>query len=337
MSLSLVATRLSQSVRLVALLSLLGAGSLIGLSTDLAKVASQIGLSTLSFLTWSIAGAAVLLIALAAFRSRLPAFNARTLEYFIVAALVSLAVPNLIFFSAVRHVGASFVALSIAFPPLYTYLGALLMGLERFDRRRAVGVVLAMAGAVVLAVLKLSEPNAPVLWIVLTLVGPIILAVGNLYRTVRWPSGSSPDQLAPGMLGAATLMLLGVGSLPGFSLSVPSGDSAPLLLIVAQAVVFAVLYLLYFVLQKTGGPVYLSLLGSVAAVVGSAIAVALLGETAPQGLLVGGLLIGSGIYLLTRAGKSQVAGPPGSREVDDQRRGKGSQVVTSSCSHASCL
>lgn len=296
------AARSSGAGYLVPLLCLLGAGSMLGLSTDFAKLAPQAGLPTLAFLAWSLVGGTIILTLVGAVRGRLPSFSARTVEYFLVAGLIGLAAPNLIFFSAVPHVGASFVALLLAFSTLYTYVGALLLGMERFDPWRALGVGLALAGSVLLAVLKLSEPGASTFWIIMTLSAPILLAAGNIYRTLRWPPSSGSDQLAPGMLGAAALMLLAAGALPGFSLAVPTGEAAAFLLIVAQAAAFAVLYLLFFVLQQRGGPVYLSLLGSVAAVVGSVIAIGLLGEAAPQGLVVGGVLIAFGIGFVTRGG-----------------------------------
>ena len=304
------ATRPSGAGRLVPLVCLLGAGSLLGLSTDFAKLAPEVGLSPLAFLAWALVGATLILALVGAVRGRLPSFGARTVEYFLVAGSIGLAAPTLIFFSAVPHIGASFVAFSIALPPLYTYAGALLFGMERFDPWRASGVALALAGSVLLAVLKLSDPDASTPWILVTLSAPVLLAAGNLYRTLRWPAGSGPDQLAPGMLGAAALMLLTAGAfaeafasaLPGFSLAVPTGSSAALLLIAAQAATFAVQYVLFFVVQQRGGPVYISLLGSVAAVVGSAIAIGLLGEAAPRGLVVGGVLIALGVGLLTRGG-----------------------------------
>jgi len=209
----------------------------------------------------------------------------------------------------VPHVGASFVAVSIALPPLYTYAGTLILRMERFDARRALGVALTLSGSLLLAVLKLSVPGAPTFWIVATLSAPVLFAAGNIYRTLRWPPGSGSDQLAPGMLGAAALMLLvvgalpvGFGALPDLSLAVPAEEAAAIALIAAQAAAFAVLYLLFFVVQQRGGPVYISLLGSVAAVVGSVIAIFLLGEAAPQGLVVGGVLIAFGVGLVVRGG-----------------------------------
>lgn len=292
---------------LAPLVYLLSGGALLGLSTNLAKLAGEIQLTALSFLFWSILGAALILLVISALRRNLPPVNARTIEYYAVSALLGVAGANLIFFSAIPHVGAGFVALIITLPPLLTYVGALTLKMERFRVMRAAGVLSALAGAITLAANKLSAPDANHLWILLALIGPVLLAIGNIYRTLRWPKGVSGDALAPGMLIAAAITLLAVGLLPGFSLSVPTDRYLPTLLIALQAVVFAGQFLLLFLLQKSGGPVLLSLLGSVGAVVGVPVAVLLQGETAPEGLLLGILLIGTGITLLNIGKASQSA------------------------------
>jgi len=284
--------------RVITLVCLLATGTLLALSTILAKLATGVGLSPVALLAWSCLGAAGVLLGMAAARGHLPAFNLRTLEYALVAATVSFAAPNLLFYSAIPHVGVSFVALAIAFPPLFTYLGALALRIERFSIVRAGGVTLALVGAAYIAVLKLNAPSGASGWVFAVLAGPILLAIGNLYRTLRWPKDARPDSLAASMLVAAAAMLLAVGMLPGFSLAVPPTRGAALL-IGAQIATFAAQFAIFFILQKRGGPVYISLLGAVAATVGVPVAILLLGEAAPAGLAIGGLLIAAGITLVT--------------------------------------
>ncbi|MDR5876074.1 DMT family transporter [Vreelandella gomseomensis] len=299
-----------KSAWLAPLVYLLAGGALLGLSTNLAKLAGDIQLPALAFLFWSISGAALILLVLAAFRRNLPPVNRRTIEYYAISGLLGVAGANLVFFTAIPHVGAGFVALIITLPPLLTYVGALALNMERFQVLRATGVISALAGAVTLAFHKLSAPDADYLWILLALIGPVLLAIGNLYRTLRWPEGVSSDALAPGMLIAAAVILLSVGFLPGFSLKVPTDRSLPIMLIAVQAMVFAGQFLLLFLLQKSGGPVFLSLLGSVGAVVGVPVAILLQGETAPEGLLLGTLLIGAGIALLNIGKAKQYPNKP---------------------------
>lgn len=274
----------------------------------MAKIAGDNGVPPLAFLAWSIVGAAIILWIVAFFRGTLPNVTWRTMEYFIVAAFVTVAASFLIFFSAVPKVGASFVALAQSFPPLLTYLGALLLRMERFDAIRAGGVALALFGAVVLAALQLSLPDAAVFWILLTLGGPVLLAIGDLYRTLRWPEGESADALAPGVLTAAAAMLVAAGFIPNFTLSV-SGDPFAFALIAIQSALFAGQFLLLFALQKVGGPVLLSLLGAVGAIVSVPVAILLLGETPPAGLSIAVPLIVAGIGLVAWGGHRQQAMP----------------------------
>ncbi len=281
---------------------LLAGGLLLGISTNLAKYAGEIGLTPLAFLFWSITGAAIILSVVTLLRHEHPPLSARGFEYYLIAALVSVAGSNLIFFSAIPHVGAGFVALMIALPPLLTYLGALALRIERFNMIRALGVTAALAGAGVLAVRKFSAPDASVFWILIALCGPVLLAIGNIYRTLRWPDNASPSALAPGMLIAAAILLAMVSILPEFSLTVPDREILPLALIAVQACIFAGQFLLLFLLQKTGGPVLLSLLGAVGAVVGVPIAVFVQGESLPDGMVMGASLIALGVALVTWGG-----------------------------------
>ncbi len=133
----------------------------------------------------------------------------------------------------------------------------------------------------------------------LTLLIPVFLATGNIYRSLGWPTGASPEELAPGMLAAAGAILLVTGLVTGQELVPPSTRTAQFLLL-AQSLTFTFQFLVFFLLQRTGGPVLLSLLGAVAAIVTVPLSVAVLGEDFPTGLLVGGVLIGIGIYCVTR-------------------------------------
>lgn len=307
-----------RSVWLVPLICLLVGGALLGISTNVAKYAGEIGLSPLAFLFWSIAGAATILLIIALLRHELPPLNKRSFEYYFISALVSVAGSNLLLFEAIPHVGAGFVALIISLPPLLTYLGALALGMERFQTVRALGVAAALAGAGVLAARKFSAPDASVFWILIALCGPVLLAIGNLYRTLRWPEGASPNALAPGMLIAAVVLLGATSLLPNFSLTVPLGGFLPLGLITLQAFIFAGQFQLLFLLQKTGGPVLLSLLGSVGAIVGVPVAVFLQGESPPDGLILGASLIALGVALVTWGGMKMMTLSKQKLEVPDK-------------------
>ena len=168
----------------------------------------------------------------------------------------------------------------------------------------AAGTAFALFGTGLLAILKVDTPCAKTRWILITLAVPVILAAGNTYRTLRWSQNTPLDALAPGLLAAAAVLLLLVGTVPG-SLAVPLNSAVPVLLITAQTAAFALQCFLFFILQDRGGPVDVSLLGAVGALVGVPVAISLMfliGEAAPAELLAGSALIAVGVFLITRGG-----------------------------------
>jgi drug/metabolite transporter (DMT)-like permease len=74
----------------------------------------------------------------------------RLLKYLFITGILFIA-PNMIAVVAAPEVGASFVSLSYAFPLVLTYAFAVLIGLERFQLLRSIGVLAGLAGGVLLA------------------------------------------------------------------------------------------------------------------------------------------------------------------------------------------
>lgn len=274
---------------------LLAAGLLLAVTTNLSKVAQDHGLTSLPYLTWSLTGAALLLTVFSSIRGRAAPVDRRTVEYYLVSGFLTVAGGNLIFFGAVAHLGVGFVALTLSLPPLLTYAGALALRMESFCGWRATGVLLALAGTVFLVARRWAAPETDPLWIGLALLGPVLLAAGNIYRSHRWPPGASAEALAPGMLVGAIAFLVMISLLPGCSLALPADSTHALALIALQAVVYAGQFWLLFVLQKAGGPVFLSLMGGVSAVFSVPIATALLGEALLPGFLPSATLIAAGV------------------------------------------
>jgi drug/metabolite transporter (DMT)-like permease len=100
------------------------------------------------------------------------------------------------------------------------------------------------------------------------------------------------------MLIGALMILMLATLVFDWPLSIPDGNTYVMPLIAVQAIVFAGQFLLLFVLQKAGGPVFLSLMGSVSAVFGVPIAIILLGEPVLPAFLPSASLIAAGIVAM---------------------------------------
>lgn len=258
------------------LVLVLAFGTLIGMIVPLAKLAGGAGLPAPAFAFWQSLGAGALIATVATVRGQPLPLDRRHLLYYLMSGLTGISLPNMAIFSAAGHLGAGVASLAYAFPPLFTMLLAGLAGMERLSAGRLAGLAMALGGTAMIAVDRHSLPASPDPgWLLLLLAGPLLLAVGNVYRTRHWPPGSPPLPLAAGMLlgGAGELL----AALPWLDQAIPPPGLA------AGAVAAAVLitgtaYLMFMEIQRLGGPVTLSLVGFVITPTGLAAGVLLLDE-----------------------------------------------------------
>ena len=301
MSMLVQDARRARDASLLPLACLLVVGALLGLTANVVKIAVGAGWPPLAFLFWATLGAGFLLLGGAIAGRNAPRAGFRDMKYYLATGALSIALPNALLFAAVPHVGASFGAICLSLPPLLTYGLALTIGMERFRGLRAAGVAFGLIGAAALGLTKAGAGIIDPVWIFAALIGPVFVALGNIYRTIRWPPGATALSLAPGMLLAGAAFLLAYLAATGANFLPLSPDAAAFWLLAGQAIIFTATYSLYFVLQKLAGPVYLSQIGSVGAIFGAALAVFALGEPAGAALFLAACAILFGVFLVNWA------------------------------------
>ena len=285
----------------LALALLFTVGALMGLTSILVKVAGSAGWQPMAYLLWGLLGGGLLLLLFAWWRGERPGMSLSQQRYYLASGLLSIAVPNGLLFSSIGHVGAGFASMCLAFPPLFTYLLALALRMEALSRIRLLGICIGLSGSLLLALGKLHGGDSPALWVVAALCVPVFLALGNIYRARYWPSGATPLSLAPGMLlGGA--VVLGLTALFGVDFSPNLKSPLAVALMLVQMLLFAAVYALFFILQKLAGTVFLSQIGSVAAITGAAMAIGLLGEQGSLSLALAALCIVIGVLLVAWRG-----------------------------------
>ncbi len=278
---------------------LLGTGSLIGATFPLGKLAAQAGVPPAPW-AWCIAtGAGVLLLAWAAAARRPVPAAGRFLRYYAAAAVLSFVAPNLLIFACIPRLGAGFTSVTLALSPVLTLGLAALLRLRRPDRLGVAGIAVGLAGALTIALSRgEAGRSADPAWAALALLIPVLLAAGNVYRTVDWPEGADPLALAAGSnLGAAGMLLAATLAFDGPA-GIASLANAPGLVGV-QAVANAAMLALFFRLQQAGGPVFLSQIAYVAAAVGLVSGTVLLGERYGAATWGGALVAVAGVALVT--------------------------------------
>lgn len=279
---------------------LLITGSLLGLVLPFGKVATAVGIAPLMWaFVVSFGAGSVLLVALL-LRGQRVALNAPKLRYFFIAAAISYAIPNILMFSVIPHLGAGYTGIMFTLSPVITLVFSMLLKVRKPTPLGVAGIAVGFVGALIVAWTR-GEAGRPadLHWVLIGFCIPLALAAGNVYRTMDWPKDAGPIELAVGSHLAAALMLMTAM----FAMGEP--DFAPLtsipLVVVAQVVASSLMFAFFFRLQAVGGPVYLSQIGYVAAAIGLISGMLFLGES--YGLLtwLGALVISIGIAMTTKA------------------------------------
>ncbi|MBZ9978765.1 DMT family transporter [Mesorhizobium sp. BR-1-1-10] len=276
-------------------------GGLLGLTLPFGKLATAAGVPAMVWAFVISLGAGGVLLGVLLARGQRIRLTPPKLRYFFVTAAVSYAVPNLLMFSAIPHLGAGYTGIMFTLSPVITLVFSILLGVRRPNMLGVSGIAVGFVGAVMVAVTR-GEAGQPadLFWVVTGLLIPVSLAAGNIYRTIDWPEGTGPIELAVGShLASAAMLLVGILTLLGGKAFVQLG--AVPLIVVAQMASASAMFAFFFRLQAVGGPVYLSQIGYVAAAVGLFAGTIFLGEHYQLLTWVGAVIITAGVFITTKA------------------------------------
>lgn len=290
----------------VAFLLLAALGALWGVTPAISKMAFAFGAVPLGFVFRAATVAAVALFLAGAARRRTLPLDRQGLRFHLGSGLIGFAVPNLIGFLALRHVPAGLFALVIPAAPLVTFVLTAALGLERPTARRAGGVVIALAGTLLaLSPGAALPPGGALGWAFACLAVPVCYACSNVFAVKFRPAGADPLALACGTAAGASFWFALASLLPGAPWGAIALFRAPDMsdaLAVAQGLLTAVAYAIYFRLLTRHGGVFASQVGYVLVVTGLGWGALIFGEV--PGLLVvpAAVLIFAGLALVTGQG-----------------------------------
>jgi drug/metabolite transporter (DMT)-like permease len=276
-------------------------GTLLGLMLPFGKVAGEAGVPPVVWAMLVSAGAAaVLLITMRARNERL-GLDARRLRFYVISAAVSYAIPNLVVFSAMPHLGAGYMGIMYTLSPMFTLILSVIFRVRKPNLLGMLGILIGFIGAVLVATTR-GEAGTPasLTWVGIGLTLPVLLACGNVYRTWDWPEGAGPTELAVGSHLASGLMLLGLAAVTGQLAGIALLDEVPGLAL-AQVASAAGMFVCYFRLQAVSGPVYLSQISYVAAAIAIISGTLLLGESYAYLTWIGTAIIFVGVVMTTKA------------------------------------
>lgn len=276
---------------------LITSGMLLGFTFPLAKLANQADIPATTWVILNSLGACITLLPLLLFTGQLRWPSGRQWRYVLIAGPLTFAVPNLLVFLVVPKVGAGYGGIMFALSPVCTMLLAHLIGMGQMNRLRYLGLLLGVSGAVGISLSRnhLSTPT-DTLWVMIAALLPVVLALGNIYRSIDWPAHASPELLAF-WSHALAVCVYAVAALAINSHPPWHSFTAYPQLTGTQLLLAGLIAPLIFRLQRFGGPILLSQIGYVAAGASLVVATLIMDEYYPLVTWLCALMILVGVII----------------------------------------
>jgi len=238
---------------------LLVAGVSWGATYSLAKIATRDGAHPLGIALWQgVIGAAIIAVVETTRRRRLP-LDQRHLGFYLLCGLLGTAIPSTLYFYAAPHLPAGVLAITVALAPLLTFLGAVLLGLDRLAPARLTGVVLGIVAVLMIALPDTSLPETgAVIWVVAALGAAFSYAMENVAIARLRPPRTQSLTLLGGMMLLSSLALLPAVLATGSFVPLAWPWGTVEWAIVGMAAINVFSYWLFVYLVTATGPVFAS-------------------------------------------------------------------------------
>jgi drug/metabolite transporter (DMT)-like permease len=281
-------------------LALLLLGAVWGLTPAMAKLAMARGMQPLGVAAIAAVISAVVLLLVCARRRDMPRWTRPHLVHYVSGGFVGLACANLFAFTGLMRAPAGLFALLVPLSGLLSTVFFAMAGIERATPRIVAGTLLGVAGVALAMAPGAALPDPALLpWAALMVLTPVCYAASNLLSVKLAVPGSTPLAQAAGTLvgaaGSVLVMALLLGQLG------PPPDAGIAALLLAQGVLTALAYLIYFRLLVGAGGMVTSQVSYLITLAGLLYGYLLFDEVPGWLTLPAASLIFSGLALVTLA------------------------------------
>ncbi len=305
---------------LIAVLVLVGAGW--GLTTPLSKIAVSEGYRQFGLIFWQLVVSAVLLQGITWARGRGLPRHWRQWRLCIIVALMGTILPGAASYTAAVYLPGGILAILLSTVPLMAFPIALMLGMDRFDWMRFIGLGFGLLCVILIAAPKASLPSAVMTaFIPVALIAPFFYAVeGNI--VARWGTyGMDPIQVLAGasVLGVPIALILALSFGQWID---PRGPwAAPDWALFISAIIHAVVYTSYVWLVGQAGSVFAAQVAYLVTGFGVAWSIWLLNETYPPTVWAALAAMLVGVFLVQPRNPMVLAPVPalGDNKQNDQR------------------
>jgi drug/metabolite transporter (DMT)-like permease len=255
-------------------------GILWGLALSLAKIGVQAGGHPVGMALWQVSTSSTLLLGLLLVQSKLPVINAAVVRFGLICGSCGVAFPAIALFWCALYLPAGVVAIAFASMPLFTYLLAVMLKIERAQRKRLLGVLIGLMAMAFLVLPEgaLPEPGlAP--WVLLALVASISMSIENSYAGGYRPPAVGSLELSFVRQASAVILLLPLALFSDTTLPLFDTWGTAQIAATGNGVLSGVAFTILLYVIKTAGPVFASQTAYVITLAGVAWGMILFAET----------------------------------------------------------
>ena len=298
--------------RLVPLAMLLFGACSYAMTFSLNRIAITEGIPVFPFVFWQGVGAGtVALIAGLALGQR-PNLTPVYLRFYFIFGFIGIALPYTMLALAAPRVPAGAVALTLTLSPILTYAFATLFRLDRVRLLRVAGILLGLAGILVVLAPGTSLPDADMApWLLLAFGSPVCYAFGSVTVVFLRPAGSQPIPLTCGIAFASTILLLPVMAVADswwlFDGTMTAGDWS----LIGGGALTACFFVIGLEVIRMVGPVFFSTNGYIGPLAGIGWAALFFGEVPSPWIGLAVALLFAGLFLVNRSSRPVIRADPG--------------------------
>ena len=286
---------------------------LIGLTFAMTFVFNRLaitnGVPLIPYVLWQALGGALILLAACGVRGEFPGLAPKYFKVYFLTGMFNVCFPVFILSLVAPKVPSGILSLGLMLIPLMIYAFALALGMDRFRWVRLIGILLGLAGVLLVLLPKASLPSPDMVgWVVLGLVAPLCYAVGAILMAWLEPPAAKSLPLACGLLMASASTMVPVmvasGSWWFFDRPFATGHWAVIGAMANQAAIFV----LMFEIIKRAGPVFFSTSNYIATLVGVGLGILFFGDSPSLWIWAALLLMFIGLFCVNSTGLSENQG-----------------------------
>ncbi len=224
-------------------------GALVGVSFTLTKFVAIAGIAPQLALFWQLLVASLVLFTIGMVTGKHPVLHRRYLAYYLGAGILGISGPALIGYTVLGYVSTGFYSALVTLSPLFTFAITALVEKRMLPTYRLVGILIGLVGISFATHGGFDLSGVAPHWIAIAMVGPLLLAMGNVFRNRAYPPNGDPTALAAGTLGLQ-LLVIGLPVLVSGQVSPGSLGPGPIVAIIGIGLITALSYVLTFEVQR---------------------------------------------------------------------------------------